>query len=99
MLDNGRCERQPAGVLAVGARLAKAKRGIPEKQKMSDKSDILVEINQLISHTLNDILVKNSSGAFLASEVIICRKALSFEGKARIIIQIREDLFLDGYVV
>ena len=49
---------------------------------------------------------QNTSGATLRAtlsferkRIIICRQALSFEGVARIIIQIRKDLFLDGYAV
>ncbi len=43
--------------------------------------------------------MKNSSGVFYEATLSYAQSALSFEDIVRIIIQIREDLFSDGYAV
>ena len=53
----------------------------------------MVEMDSLVSHTLNDILVKNSSGAFLASDVIICQRHYHMRAEPELSFKFGEDSF------
>ena len=53
----------------------------------------MVEMDSLVSHTLNDILVKNSSGAFLASDVIICQRHYHLRAEPELSFKFGEDSF------